>query len=84
MSRPVDTKYQRIKALLESGREVDMQELNAISFRYGAVLHRLRHELGWVIETIPVDRATGHFRYRLGDRPLVHVPESPRPTTSPP
>ncbi len=44
-------------------------QLNRVTFRYGAVIHRLRKE-GWLIDTIPIDRKNGYYRYiykgRLG------------------
>ena len=76
------SKVERVKALLESGRTIDMQEFNSVSFRYGSIFHRLRHEHGWVIETIPIDRKSGHFAYRLGGRPLVYVEQVPRTDAS--
>lgn len=59
------TKARMIERMLRDAgwSGVDMQDLNAISYRYGAIIHRLRR-LGHKIETVPVDRKTGHFKYR--------------------
>ena len=58
------TKANAIKQLLmrSGGEGVDMAELNAISYRYGSVIHNLRKR-GHVILTIPINRHTGHFKY---------------------
>ncbi len=58
------TKFYRVKELLRSRGPagVDMSELNAISYRYGAIIHRLRQE-GHVIYTIPINPKTGHYKY---------------------
>ena len=58
------TKANAIRSLLmNAGYDgVDMSELNAISYRYGAIIHRLRQK-GHVILTLPINRKTGHFKY---------------------
>lgn len=58
------TKAFRVKELLRTRGlvGVDMSELNDISYRYGAIIHRLRKD-GHKIDTQAINSASGHYKY---------------------
>ncbi len=63
------TKKTRILALLEGQGRATQQQLNDISYRYGAILHTLRGE-GHVIETVQIK--IGHFNYIYKGKPTPY------------
>ena len=62
------TKAQRVENLLKARGwgGVDNSDLNEITFRYGAVIHRLRKD-GHIIETGPTSRS-GLVMYYYGGK----------------
>jgi len=49
------TQRETILAMLQTanGKGVTAEELNKVAFRYSAIIYKLRHENGYMIDTVP-------------------------------